>query len=151
MLLVKTKIGPSNIHGTGLFADQFIPKGTMIWEFTPGFDQHFTRQQIEKFPDLIQIYLYKYSSLSRKSGFYMLCADHGNFVNHSETPNTLTEDQGGVEPVVIAIQDIQSGEEITDNYSSFEAEHAEGNFLDEIAEKFKLQDELDPRYKNLHN
>lgn len=27
MLLVKTKIGPSAIHGIGLFADQFIQKG----------------------------------------------------------------------------------------------------------------------------
>jgi hypothetical protein len=34
MLLVKTTIAPSPIHGIGLFADQFIPQGTRIWEFT---------------------------------------------------------------------------------------------------------------------
>ena len=39
------------------------------------------------------------------------------------------------------------GEEILDNYSSFEDEKTEGDVLDEIARKFDLQDELDPRFK----
>ena len=43
MLYVKTKIGQSKIHGMGLFADQFIKKGTIIWKFTPGFDLKFTK------------------------------------------------------------------------------------------------------------
>ncbi|KKQ84137.1 MAG: hypothetical protein UT08_C0023G0002 [Candidatus Woesebacteria bacterium GW2011_GWB1_38_8] len=30
MILVKTKIGPSKINGIGLFANQFIPKGTLV-------------------------------------------------------------------------------------------------------------------------
>lgn len=61
MLFVKTKIAPSNIHGIGLFADQFISKGALVWKFTPGFDLKFTSEQILKFPDLLQLYIYKYS------------------------------------------------------------------------------------------
>lgn len=38
MLLVKTKIGPSKISGIGLFADQFIKKGTTIWKFQHSID-----------------------------------------------------------------------------------------------------------------
>ena len=38
MLLVKTKIGPSEIDGIGLFADQFIPRGTLVWELVPALD-----------------------------------------------------------------------------------------------------------------
>ena len=30
MLLVKTRLGASAIHGIGLFADEFIPKDTEI-------------------------------------------------------------------------------------------------------------------------
>ena len=37
-MTVKTIIKESDIHGIGLFADEFIPKGTKIWEFTPNFD-----------------------------------------------------------------------------------------------------------------
>jgi hypothetical protein len=38
MLLVKTRLGQSLISGIGLFADQFIPKDTIIWKFTEGVD-----------------------------------------------------------------------------------------------------------------
>jgi SET domain-containing protein len=53
MVLVKTKVKESPIHGLGLFADQFIPKGTEIWRFTPGFDQKFTREQILASPEIL--------------------------------------------------------------------------------------------------
>lgn len=33
MLLVKTRLGISSIHGIGLFADELIPKGTVTWRF----------------------------------------------------------------------------------------------------------------------
>jgi hypothetical protein len=36
---------------------------------------------------------------------------------------------------------------MTDNYSSFEYDRSEGDVLDEIAEKYHLVDELDPRFK----
>ncbi len=57
MLLVKTKLGLSKIHGIGLFADENIKKGTIIWKFTPDFDLKFTKAQIEKFPKQLQGYL----------------------------------------------------------------------------------------------
>ncbi|HEY9586021.1 MAG TPA: hypothetical protein VJJ27_00060 [Candidatus Paceibacterota bacterium] len=50
MLLIKTKVKSSKIHGLGLFADQFIPEGTEIWRFTPGFDQKFTGEQLLALP-----------------------------------------------------------------------------------------------------
>jgi len=33
MFLVKTYLDKSKIRGIGLFADEFIPKGTLIWKF----------------------------------------------------------------------------------------------------------------------
>ncbi len=148
MLLVKTKIKESEVHGVGLFADQFIPKGTEIWRFTPGFDQKFTREQILSFPDLLQIYIYKYCWRSKKSKLYCLSADNGKYFNHSENPNILSGYRDNEEEVVtVAVRDIETGEEILDNYSFFEDEKSENNVLDEIAEKFQLKDELDPRFK----
>jgi SET domain-containing protein len=148
MLLVKTKAKESPIHGLGLFADQFIPKGTDIWRFTPGFDQKFTREEILAFPEALQIYLYKYSWRSKKSKLYCFSSDDGKYFNHSENPNCLSEYRDNEEEVVtIAQRDIQQGEELTDNYSSFEFEKSEGDVLDEIAEKYHLVDELDPRFK----
>lgn len=148
MLLVKTKVKESNIHGLGLFADQFIPRGTEIWRFTPGFDLRFTREQILSFPEALQIYIYKYSWRSKKSKLYCFSSDDGKFFNHSENPNVLSEYQDNEEEVItVAIKDIQAGEEILDNYNSFEDEKSDGDVLDEIAERYKLKDELDPRFK----
>lgn len=150
MLLIKTEIKKSEIHGIGLFADQFIPKGTEIWKFTPGFDQKFTREQILSFPDLLQIYIYKYSWRSKKSKLYIFSADNGKYFNHSDNPNALSGYRDNEEEVVtVATKDIEIGEEILDNYNSFEDEKSEDDVLDEIAEKFQLEDELDPRFKNI--
>jgi SET domain-containing protein len=83
MLFVKTKVLPSKIHGLGLFADEFIPKGTIIWKFTPGFDLKFTKEQIKSVPKQVQEYLETYCWLSKKSGKYCFSSDNGKYFNHS--------------------------------------------------------------------
>jgi len=148
MLYVKTKVLPSNIHGLGLFADQFIPKGTVVWKFTPGFDLKFTKEQILSFPEILQIYLYKYGWRSKKSKLYCLASDNGKYFNHSNYPNCLSRHTNSEDEVVtIAKKDIKNGEELTDDYSSFEYEKSKDDVLDYIAKKYKLDDELDPRFK----
>ncbi len=50
MLLVKTKLGVSSVHGIGLFAAQFIPKGTVTWEYHPEFDTSFDEDDLARMP-----------------------------------------------------------------------------------------------------
>ena len=148
MLYVKTKIQPSLIHGIGVFAEEFISKGTTVWKFTHGFDLKFTRQQILSFPETLQIYIYKYGWKSKKTALYCLSSDNGKYFNHSDKPNTVskyTEDEEEV--VTRAIKDIQAGEELTDNYSLSESDKDGDSVLEEIARKHNLKDELDPRLK----
>ena len=148
MLLVKTKVKPSKIHGLGLFADQFISKGMEIWRFTPGFDQKFTGEQLLALPGLAQIFMYKYCWRSKKSNLYISSTDDDKFFNHSNTPNCLSEYRDDEEEVVtVALVDIQEGEELLDNYNSFEYETSEGDVRDVIAKKYHFEDELDPRLK----
>lgn len=150
MLFVKTQIAPSKIHGFGLFAEQFIAKGTVVWKFTSGFDQKFTAEQILGFPELLQIFIYKYSWRSKKSKLYCFSADNGRYFNHSSDPNCLSEYYDDEDEVVTkATRDIKIGEEMTDDYSSFEYEKSEDDVLDFIAEKYHLVEELDPRFKKL--
>jgi SET domain-containing protein len=148
MMLVRTKVLPSKIHGLGLFADEFIAKGTIIWRFTPGLDIKLTGKQILSLSKLDQIYIYTYSWKSEKSKLYCIALDNGKYFNHSLHPNTLSEYRDNEEEVItIALKDIQPGEEITDNYSSFEKTIDGDNILDQIAKKYNLKDELDPRLK----
>lgn len=148
MLLVKTQVKESKVHGLGLFAVQFIPKGTEVWKFTRGFDQQFTREQIFNFPPSLQKYLCGYAWKSEKSGLYCFASDNGKYFNHSNNPNVLSQYRDNEEEVVtVAVRDIQLGEEMLDNYASFESDSDNDNILREIAEKYHLVDEMDPWLK----
>ncbi len=139
MLRVKTEIAPSEIDGIGLFAAEFIPRGSIVWEFTRGFDRQFTKGAILQLPSAAHIYLAKYAYKSRKSGRYILAEDNGKYFNHSSTPNTMSVHADGVpEVVTYALRDIHIGEEITDDYSSFEDENDSNNLLSEFSERYRL-------------
>ena len=122
VLLVKTRIAPSALHGIGLFADEFIPKGTIIWEFTHGFDVYVTAEEIQTLPAPAQAAMLKYCHREVDNGHYVLCADDARFFNHSDTPNTV--DLPGPEGPTIAARDITIGEELTGDYWAFDADAA---------------------------
>lgn len=124
MLLVKTKLDLSQISGIGLFADQFIAKGTVIWKFTEGVDLKITDERLRELETEYPLEdLKKYLYRSKSSNLHILCGDDGRFINHSFEPNTLdtSEDDEGF---TIAARDIQPGEEITSDYNGFDKDFA---------------------------
>lgn len=116
MLLIKTFIGPSSIHGTGLFAAEFIPKGSVIWHFDARIDRLIDALEVESLPDVAREHMQRYCGLL-ENGKYLQTGDNDRYINHSSTPNTETrpflED-------LIAARDIQIGEEITEDYRVFD-------------------------------
>jgi uncharacterized protein len=130
MLLVKTKVGPSKVHGLGLFADQFIPKGTRIWEFNERVDHRFDESRLVGLSKAERKELLKHTYINPKTGLYVFCGDDGRYTNHSDNPNTedVGYDEGIVngEGVTIAARDIHPGEEIFTDYKSFDADARNG-------------------------
>jgi SET domain-containing protein len=124
MLLVKTKVGPSSIEGTGLFAGEFIAKGTPIWKFSPDVDEAFTPQEAEALPEpkRSEILSLQYTYLSKQTGRYISPGDDARFINHSGTPNIATIMPGEVEDEGVAARDVQRGEELTVDYRAFAKE-----------------------------
>ena len=120
MLLVKTRIDQSAIHGMGLFANEFIAKGTTIWEFTPSFDVYLKAEDIQRLPAAAQAQMFRYCYRDKETGQYVLCADDARFLNHSDHPNTV--DMPGPEGHTVAMRDIQTGEELTCDYQTFDAD-----------------------------
>ncbi len=114
MLLVKTYLAKSKVHGLGVFAGQSIRKGAKIWRFVYGFDRFYTRKRLAKLPkparDYINLHGYQWKTE------ILLSMDYDTFMNHSETPNT--DFHNGF---VIARNNIRKGEEITNDYRAFEA------------------------------
>ena len=121
MMLINTKLGPSRIEGIGVFADGPVAKDTVLWRFVPGFDRRFTKEQVASLPPFAREYLATYAYLSKKSGLFVLCSDHGKHFNHSRTPNTSNRYEEGQEEVVTrAARDIRPDEELTADYTEFE-------------------------------
>jgi SET domain-containing protein len=122
MLLVKTYLDKSSIHGIGLFAAQRIPRGTVIWRLHPPVDVLLTAEQLEALPEASRWQIEKYTYLDRMLGKFVLCGDDARFFNHADAPNChdLPSPEGGS---TVAARDIEAGEELTSDYASFDANH----------------------------
>jgi len=109
MLLVKTKIKQSPINGIGLFADEFIPKGTVIFKES-FFTKHFTKSEYESLDELQKEFINHYCYFL--GGIWRCSLDNDRFMNHSDNPNTTEID----DYTTISSIDINIGDEITTNY-----------------------------------
>ena len=116
MLLVKTYLNKSKIQGIGLFADEFISKGTIVWKFVSGFDFALKKKDLNKLPEIAKSWVLRYGYYHENEGGYVICVDDARFFNHSENPNTDDTTKIGT----IAKKDIKKGEEITCNYLDFD-------------------------------
>ncbi len=99
--------------GFGVFATAFIPKGTIVYvqdalEIVLPADHPLLSTEI------YQPILEKYSTVE-KDGSRLLSWDIARYVNHSCQSNSLSTGYG----FEIAVRNIQSGEEITDDYGLF--------------------------------
>ena len=122
MMLVKTRVGISSIHGMGLFAVENIPVATPIWRFHDGFDQEFTLDQLAQLPLTTREHVRWFGFMDKESGHWLLSGDHACFMNHAANPNTGTPQEAQSAIITVARRDIAAGEEITCDYFSFDAE-----------------------------
>ncbi len=120
MLLVRTKIGVSLTHGIGLFASEFIAKGSRTWKFLEGFDLRLPPSILDRLSAPARAQLLHYSYFHVQTGLYELCSDDARFFNHSDTPNTASVELPNGEEVDVALRDIFDGEEITCDYRTFD-------------------------------
>lgn len=113
MLLVKTYLDKSPIHGLGVFAAERIPRGAKIWRFVEGFDRCYTPKQFARLPKAARDFLKNYAY--KVDGEILFTVDNDHHMNHAERPNTVL--RGGY---VIAAVDIPKGAEITNDYREFD-------------------------------
>ena len=119
MLLVDTKLGQSKVHGIGLFANQFIPKGTVTWEYHPLFDSSFSKEDLELMSNPAKKQFLHYSYFDNEINKFVLCFDFQRFINHSSKKlnihSTVRQD--------IASRDINIGEELLCDYNKFDSDY----------------------------
>jgi SET domain-containing protein len=108
MLKVKTSLKSSSIAGLGLFAEEFIPKGTLIFQ-EDNLSIKIPQADLENYSSEEVDYVHTYGYL--RDGVWYCSMDNDKFTNHSEKPNV--EEMGDC---TYASRDIQIGEEILTNY-----------------------------------
>ncbi len=118
MLLVHAKVGRSTIHGFGLFAQELIPTGTVVWRYTPGFDLVISSKRLSRFSDVTKAQVEHYAFYVRERQEFVLSMDDDRFTNHSEDPNTRGR-AGQPFSETVAVRDIAAWEEITVSYREF--------------------------------
>ena len=116
MLIVKTYVDDSPVHGRGLFADEDILPGTVIWR--EGYELLFSPQHFARLSDYEKEFISTWGWKDRRDGFHHLSLDYDRFINHSDDANTFVGKNG----LTVAKQMIRRGEEIFCNYAEFEAE-----------------------------
>ena len=131
MMLVRTRVCPSEVHGLGVFADEFILKGTVVWRYDGRVDRRYDESHFAALPKKDQKRLRPFCYLNPHTRRYIYCGDNARYMNHSEQPNTLNLDYAdGVfegEVLTIAARDIHPGEEILSDYRSFDADAQNGD------------------------
>ena len=122
MMLIRTRVQPSAIHGLGLFAVEPVPRGTPIWRFQPGFDRAFRPEEIAALPAITQEYVRWFGFLDPADGSVTMSGDHSIFMNHAAPPNTGAPPDAPQPVTTVALRDLAPGEEITCNYFDFDAD-----------------------------
>jgi uncharacterized protein len=110
MYLVKIIKKESEIEGNGLFAAEFIPKGTIVFYFSNE-ENYISKETFAALDDEAKEKLYKFGVEDESGNWVMTDGD----VNHSCDANILSLFVNGIY-CDIAVQDIQKGEEITIDY-----------------------------------
>ena len=111
-LLVNTKVRPSSIHGMGLFADQKINKGDVVWEHSSVFDGWLNDYYLAIAPDSLRKHVDNFYCYDNELKSYILACDNINWINHSGDPNL----DSPTKYIHYAKREIESGEELTLDY-----------------------------------
>lgn len=123
MLLIRHRVLPSRIHGSGLFADEPVAAGAVIWRFDPEIDQRW-RPGTPPPPEALAGSIHHVYKLD---GWFYFDGDAARYTNHADEPNSRVDEAGRV----VAVRDIAPGEELTLDYAGFEQDWSHEDLLTE--------------------
>lgn len=133
-------------RGYGLFAKEFIPKGTIVGTLDTN-EKQYTLEELEQLPEEVEHLDYQFGDR------YIISHDGGEYMNHSCDPNTWWVS----DTELAAMRDIKEGEEITYDYvtadvspeytASWECNCGAANCRHRISSRDYLNKEWQKKYK----
>lgn len=120
MIHITYTLGKSDKHGIGLFANQDIQKGQVIYTASPLLDMNITQEQFDSLDEREKQEILWWGFFDEPSQKWHVDFDVSKFINHSYEA-TLTQDTEYDEAYLVATRDVKAGEELTHNYLEFES------------------------------
>ncbi len=121
MIHVAYKLKTSELHGVGLFANEDVKKDQLIYTASPLLDLNITQEQFDGLEQKEKDEILWWGFFDQPSQMWHVDFDVSKFINHSPDA-TVTQDESHDEAYLVASRDIQSGEELTQNYLEFETQ-----------------------------
>jgi len=121
MIHIAYTLKTSELHGVGLFADEAIKQGQLVYTASPLLDLNITQEQFDSLDQREKDEILWWGFFDQPSGMWHVDFDVSKFINHSYDA-TLRQDERHDEAYLVATRDIASGEELTQNYLEFETE-----------------------------
>ena len=118
MLVVRTYLEKSAIHGFGIFCREAVRAGECVWQFHDKLDIKFTPEEFDALPPSVKEEIEWHMYEPEVGGAFYYEATMGKYMNHSREPNVDFADVGFGR----ARRDIAAGEELTCDYRQFMAE-----------------------------
>ncbi len=121
MIHIKYKLKVSDLHGIGLFSDQAIKKGELIYTASSMLDLNITQEEFDSLAQEEKNEILWWGFFDQPSQMWHVDFDVSKFINHSYAP-TVTQDASHDEAYIVAARDIVQEEELTQNYLEFESQ-----------------------------
>ncbi len=121
MIHIKYKLDKSEKHGIGLFTDEPLKAGQLIYTASPLLDVNITEAQFDSLSDKEKDEIRWWGFKIEDTGIWHVDFDVSKFINHSYEP-TVTQDTNYKDAYLVTTRDINVGEELTQNYLEFESE-----------------------------
>lgn len=120
MIYITYKILPSKTHGIGLFTDQDIKRGSVIYTPSPLLDVDISPEDFERLHENEKREIKYYGYFNKKTQKWHVAFDAIRVLNHSSGDDAnVIQDQ---EMIMTAKRDIAAGEELLQNYLDFDTQ-----------------------------
>ncbi|KKS94280.1 MAG: Nuclear protein SET [Candidatus Collierbacteria bacterium GW2011_GWB1_44_6] len=120
MIHIKYKLDKSKIHGVGLFTDEDLDQGQLVYTASPKLDVNLSEQEFEELNPKEQVEISYWGFWDKDKNVWHVDFDNSRFINHSDSP-TVTQDIDRGEAYMVTTRKVDRGEEITQNYLEFES------------------------------
>lgn len=125
MIIIRTFVDRSPLHGLGVFSKDFVPKGSKVWEFNPIFDLKVDPAEFEKLPQAVKEEIEIHMYVPEDGGLFYYETTSGKYMNHSRDPNVDFSNVG----YGYALRDIQPGEELLCDYRQIMHDYSHISYL----------------------